>query len=179
MSFCLFCVAGEDNLLDMATVYPPNESTGKENHAQAPLHELQDEGARTEGAVLPKPAGQCPGHGRRLPPAEQHFRGVGYVHTVSGGRAAGGREGVGGRDSPLPPVPQHAEGAAEHPAGAALHHQENAGRGREPGGHLRLEVRGHGRRPHMPVRLHSLHHPVHLRHHLLSTPPRGVRSDFS
>lgn len=37
--------AGEDNLLDMATVYPPNESTGKENHAEAPIHELKDERA--------------------------------------------------------------------------------------------------------------------------------------
>lgn len=41
--FCTFL--GEDNLLDMATVYPPNESTGKENHAEAPIHELKDERA--------------------------------------------------------------------------------------------------------------------------------------
>ncbi|GFR23501.1 acr-16, partial [Trichonephila clavata] len=109
---------------------------------------------------------------------QQNSTSGGYVHTVSGGRAAGGREGVGGRDSPLPPVPQHAEGAAEHPQGTALHHQENEGRGREPGGHLRLEIRRHGRRPDLPVWVHPLHHPVYLRHHLLGPAPRSVRSDF-
>ncbi|KFM56701.1 Acetylcholine receptor subunit alpha-type acr-16, partial [Stegodyphus mimosarum] len=53
--------------------------------------------------------------------------GGGYVHTVSGGRAGAG--GGGGGDSPLPPVPKYAARATEHPQGAALHHEENEGRG--------------------------------------------------
>ncbi|KAF8764299.1 Acetylcholine receptor subunit alpha-type like protein [Argiope bruennichi] len=91
----------EDNLLDMATVYPPNESTGKENHAQAPLHELQDEGARIKKErFFPEAAGPSPDMDDDFRQQNSTSGGVGYVHTVSGGRA-GGTGGGSGDETPL------------------------------------------------------------------------------
>lgn len=161
-SSLLLYFAGEDNLLDMATVYPPNESTGKENHAEAPIHELKDERAWTKRTFLPKPACKCSRYGRRFSGPTSKQLGP-SAHSEWGWK----RRGVsGGRDAPLPPLPKHTKRTAKHSTGATFYYAPNAGRRRKSGSNIRLEVCRNGRRPHMPFWLYFVYHPFNVRNHI-------------
>lgn len=128
-----------------------------------------------QGQVVQEPIGQRAGPGRRPeivhaelpgrpqpggPDARAHGRTAAHGHDDgrrrrwrrwrrwSGGRGVRGGSGL---------VPGAAPRAVAHPQGAARDHGQAAqGRGGR-GDNERLEVRGHGGRPHVPVHIHVLH----------------------
>lgn len=152
------------------------------------------------GQVVQEPVGQRAGPGRRsavvhaeLPGrpepggahARAHGRTAAHVHDDGrrgrrwrrdGRRRGDGRRVRGGRGL----LPGAAPRAVAHPQRAAHDHRQATQGRRGRGDDQRLEVRGHGGRPHVPVHIHVLHggrhhSGAHVRaprdRHVIAAPP--------